>query len=145
MVSIYKAVSVKCSVYVLVGHTRGNARRPSTVTCARVHHDIEPFYHKRFELSVKSPITYRGVYECMAYPQNTGNDELDVARHGIVRMKQLARSYICWPNVDSDVKQCTSCIQTKSIPTIAPLIPGLSTTQDPRRHQQSHHSHQGSP
>ena len=44
-------------------------------------------------------------------------------------MKMLARSYIWWPNVDSEiekmVKSCIPCQETKNAPAVAPLHPWL--------------------
>ena len=42
-------------------------------------------------------------------------------------MKALARSYVWWPGIDSDieklVKQCFGCQKNQNMPTIAPLHP----------------------
>jgi hypothetical protein len=42
-------------------------------------------------------------------------------------MKALARSYVWWPGIDSDieklVKQCFGCQKTQNVPAIAPLHP----------------------
>ena len=56
-------------------------------------------------------------------------EELHTAHPGIVRMKEIARSYIWWPKIDEDieylVRHCESCQQTRNIPAIAPLMPWL--------------------
>ena len=47
---------------------------------------------------------------------------------GILRMKELARSYLWWPNVDLEIEQtvrnCSSCQQVRK-PPAAPLAPWL--------------------
>ena len=52
-------------------------------------------------------------------------DELHVGHPGIVRMKELARSYLWWPNIDSEIEQtvrnCSSCQQVRKSPAAAPL------------------------
>ena len=46
---------------------------------------------------------------------------------GIVRMKELARSFVWWPNCDKDieitVRNCSKCQQVKSPPAVNPLTP----------------------
>ncbi|KAM7288053.1 uncharacterized protein ISCGN_031742 [Ixodes scapularis] len=54
-------------------------------------------------------------------------DELHEGHPGIVRMKELARSYVWWPEVDADieyrVRSCDTCQQQQSLPGPAPLHP----------------------
>ncbi|XP_038055971.1 uncharacterized protein K02A2.6-like [Patiria miniata] len=42
-------------------------------------------------------------------------------------MKEIARSYVWWPNIDRDIEQtvrlCASCQQTRHLPAVAPLMP----------------------
>ena len=56
-------------------------------------------------------------------------EELHVGHPGIVRMKELARSYFWWPNVDLEIEQtvrnCSSCQQVRKPPAVAPLAPWL--------------------
>ena len=56
-------------------------------------------------------------------------EELYVAHPGIVRMKEIARSHVWWPKIDSDieatVRQCGSCQETRPLPSVAPLTPWL--------------------
>ena len=46
---------------------------------------------------------------------------------GVFRMKNLARSYVWWPQIDKDieivVKTCYECQQTRHSPPVAPLHP----------------------
>ncbi|KIH62534.1 integrase core domain protein [Ancylostoma duodenale] len=51
--------------------------------------------------------------------------ELHIGHPGIVRMKKLARSYVYWPNIDSNcedmVRRCTNCQEAAKTPTKMPL------------------------
>ena len=53
--------------------------------------------------------------------------ELHQAHPGVTKMKALARSYIWWPNMDTDietlVKTCTECQESRLSPPTAPLHP----------------------
>ena len=55
--------------------------------------------------------------------------ELHMAHPGVVRMKEVARSHVWWPNIDSNieatVRQCASCQQHSSRPPTAPLTPWM--------------------
>lgn len=54
-------------------------------------------------------------------------EELLTGHPGIIRMKELAHSYLWWPNVDSEIEQtvksCGSCQQVWKPPAIAPITP----------------------
>ena len=56
-------------------------------------------------------------------------EELHVGHPGIVRMKELARSYFWWPNVDLEIEQtvrnCICCQQVRKLPAAAPFAPYL--------------------
>jgi len=45
---------------------------------------------------------------------------------GVAKMKNLARTYIWWPNLDKDIEQyvsnCTLCMQARPNPALAKLI-----------------------
>ncbi|CAC5401676.1 Uncharacterized protein K02A2.6 [Mytilus coruscus] len=53
--------------------------------------------------------------------------ELHEGHPGVTRMKMLARSYIWWPNMDSElenkVKTCHECQVNRHVPAKAPLHP----------------------
>ena len=55
--------------------------------------------------------------------------ELHSGHPEIVRMKELARSYVWWPNIGQEIGQtvrnCKSCQQVKKPPVVAPLTPWL--------------------
>ena len=46
---------------------------------------------------------------------------------GVVRMKAIARSFVLWPGIDSDigemVRSCPECSRQRNAPTAAPLMP----------------------
>lgn len=47
-------------------------------------------------------------------------DDLHEGHVGVVKMKSLARSYVWWPKIDSDIesvaKNCTGCQVTRASP-----------------------------
>ena len=54
-------------------------------------------------------------------------EDLHTAHPGIVRIKNLARSYLCWPGLEGDieekVKTCKVCQLQSATPVTAPLHP----------------------
>lgn len=54
-------------------------------------------------------------------------DELHDGHPGIVRSKELARSYVWWPTLEADlerrIKSCASCQEQRNAPISAPLHP----------------------
>ncbi|XP_056132822.1 uncharacterized protein K02A2.6-like, partial [Lampris incognitus] len=56
-------------------------------------------------------------------------NELHTAHPGVVRMKRLARSYVWWPGIDSQIelqaKSCHSCQRSQKEPSLAPLHPWM--------------------
>ncbi|XP_056138353.1 uncharacterized protein K02A2.6 [Lampris incognitus] len=56
-------------------------------------------------------------------------NELHTAHPGVVRMKSLARSYVWWPGIDSQIelqaKSCHSCQRIQREPSLAPLHPWM--------------------
>ena len=59
--------------------------------------------------------------------------ELHSDHPGIVRMKEVARSYVWWEGIDKDietvVKSCKPCQAVRNAPPIAPLHPWLWPTK----------------
>ena len=89
---------------------------------------LKPFYRRRNEI-----ILYQG---CLLWgirvivPVKLGTQILNLlheSRPGIVRTKALARRYVWWAGIDSDieklVKQCFGCQKNQNMPAIAPLHP----------------------
>lgn len=54
-------------------------------------------------------------------------EDLHTGHPGVVKMKALARSYVWWPNIDSQIeeksKTCMSCQQNQRAPSLSPLHP----------------------
>ena len=52
--------------------------------------------------------------------------ELHIGHPGVVRMKALAQSHVCWPKMDGEIetraKSCSSCQANKHLPPKAPLL-----------------------
>ena len=91
---------------------------------------LKPFFHRRYELSIEQDCLLWGIR--VVIPTRYQKDmleELHVGHPGIVRMKELARSYCWWPNVDLEIEQtvrnCSSCQQVRKPPAAAPLAPWL--------------------
>jgi len=89
---------------------------------------IAPYFNRRDELSVHQGCLLWGS-RVVIPPQirEAVLRELHEAHPGIVRMKLLARSYVWWPGLDSDiertVKTCNQCQEMQKLPTKAELHP----------------------
>ena len=91
---------------------------------------LRPYFNRRFELSVEQDCLLWGLR--VVIPTRYQKDmllELHTGHPGIVRMKELARSYLWWPNIDQEIeltlRNCKSCQQVKKPPAVAPLTPWL--------------------
>lgn len=55
--------------------------------------------------------------------------ELHASHFGMLKMKMFARSYVWWPNIDSDIENvsaaCKVCVQERKKPPSVPLTPWL--------------------
>ena len=87
-----------------------------------------PFKSRSKELSVTNGCILWGA-RVVVPPQGRSSvlKELHDTHPGCSKMKSLARSYIWWPKMDSDiedfVKQCQSCQESRPAPPVAPLHP----------------------
>lgn len=85
-------------------------------------------WRRRDELSVKEGCILWG-NRVIIPPQRrqTLMEELHEAHPGASRMKSLARSYVWWPNMYSDlesaVRKCHACLSNQAAPAAAPLHP----------------------
>ena len=99
---------------------------PSTVDPADM--DLKPFFTRKLELSVVYGVILWGNRVVVPSP---GRDlllqELNACHPGIARMKTLARMFVWWPHLDSDieafVKKCTICQSQRSAPPAVPIRP----------------------
>nr|XP_055048287.1 uncharacterized protein K02A2.6-like [Misgurnus anguillicaudatus] len=93
-------------------------------------HDLElkPYISRRHELSVQSGCLLWG--RRVVIPPALRKQvlkQLHVGHCGMVRMKEIARSYFWWPGVDGQIEEkartCTSCQHIRNAPQLAPLHP----------------------
>ena len=90
--------------------------------------EFKPFYNCSKELSIDDSCIMWG-NRVVIPPQGRQQllDELHVAHPGIARMKNLARSYLWWPGMDTDIeqkaKQCNQCQTNQKRLPVAPLHP----------------------
>jgi len=90
--------------------------------------DYKPYYTRKQELSVYDGCILWGSRVVIPPPgRKSVLDELHQAHQGTTKMKSLARSYIWWPLMDSDIEQlvkgCPQCQESRPSPPAAPLHP----------------------
>lgn len=90
--------------------------------------ELLPYFNRRNELTISQGCLLWGIR--VVVPQKYRQQTLELlhsAHPGVVKMKVLARSYVWWPNIDSDievlVKSCTGCQKHHRNPSKAPLHP----------------------
>lgn len=83
--------------------------------------DFLPYYNKQYELSIENDVLIWN--ERVAIPKSLRNlllNDLHAEHSGMVKMKQLARRYIWWPNIDHDiemkVRSCYDCQENAKLP-----------------------------
>ena len=93
----------------------------TTWPTSKIGKDIQLFYNRRdslMEINGCLLMSERLVIPFMF--QKRILNQLHVGHPGIVRMKALARSYVYWPNLDSEVesmvKQCSQCASVAKAP-----------------------------
>lgn len=90
--------------------------------------EMSPYYRRKDELSCHDGCLLWG-NRVLIPPQarTIVLQELHEAHPGIVRMKSLARSYVWWPGIDSDieneVRKCSTCQLHRNMPAQAPVHP----------------------
>ena len=90
--------------------------------------NIQPYQRRKEELSVQDGCLLWGS-RVIIPPQGRGRvlEELHTAHPGVSRMKNLARSYMWWPNMDVDieakVKDCLQCQENQKSPPPVPMLP----------------------
>lgn len=92
-----------------------------------VSDELKPYARKAVELSIDNDIIMWGYR--VIIPSKFHNQmlkELHAAHNGVVRMKSLARQYLWWPGLDSEiekyVKDCDACRKNSINPPKACLI-----------------------
>ena len=80
----------------------------------KTEEQFKPYFIRRSELSVDNSCVLWGDRVIMPMQLRTKVlEELHDNHSGIVKMKYIARSYVCWPSTDKDIenisKSCTSC------------------------------------
>ena len=90
--------------------------------------ELQPYWRRRDEISVSDHILLWG--SRVIVPPKARERVLEVLHSthpGVSRMKSLARSYVWWPSMDSDIEQrvknCQLCQQHLNAPAKAPLHP----------------------
>uniref|UniRef100_A0A8C6U8I0 Gypsy retrotransposon integrase-like protein 1 n=2 Tax=Neogobius melanostomus TaxID=47308 RepID=A0A8C6U8I0_9GOBI len=96
---------------------------------------LKPFLDRRWELTVQSGCLLWG--RRVIIPQSLRTkmlEQLHAGHSGIVKMKEMARSYFWWPGLDKQIEHmamtCSSCHKTRNNPPAAPLHP-WDFPQDP--------------
>jgi transposase InsO family protein len=91
---------------------------------------FKAYFDRRYELSTDQDCILWGLR--VVIPPRYHEymlEELHGSHAGVVRMKELARSFVWWPKIDQDieelVRQCASCQQVRNVPAVAPLTPWL--------------------
>ncbi|XP_062620753.1 uncharacterized protein K02A2.6-like [Saccostrea cucullata] len=90
--------------------------------------ECKPYFERRTELSSNDGCILWGNRVVVPSPgRKCMIDELHEGHPGITRMKSLARSYVWWPNMDSElercVRECEDCQVNMKNPALAPLHP----------------------
>ena len=92
--------------------------------------ELLPYWNRREELSVEDGCIMWGIQ--VIIPRKFQTPILQEIHHthmGIVRMKMIARSYVWWPRIDSDIEQmvksCIPCQQNRNAPPVAQMHPWI--------------------
>lgn len=89
---------------------------------------LKPYLMRINELSVQSGCLLWG-FRVIIPPPLRGKvlSELHSGHCGVVRMKEIARSYFWWPGLDVAIeekaKSCPACQKLRNLPQLAPLHP----------------------
>ncbi len=90
--------------------------------------ELKPYISRRHELSVQSACLLWG--RRVIIPPALHKSvlkQLHAGHCGMVRIKEIARSYFWWPGVDDQIEEkartCTSCQSIRNVPQLAPLHP----------------------
>ena len=93
-----------------------------------VNEEIKLFNAKEAELTIEKGCILWGMRVFIPKSlQEKILSEIDSGHQGILRMKQVARSYVWWKNIDKEIeqnaKQCDGCTEKRSEPPKSKLHP----------------------
>lgn len=88
--------------------------------------DVTPYWSRRYELSILDNCLLWGSRLVIPPPgRKFLLEQLHESHPGLTRMKSLARGYLWWPSLDSDieafVKDCHTCQSSRPQPPLAPV------------------------
>ena len=94
----------------------------------KVNDDLKPYWIRQDEITIESGCLLWGVRVLVPKKlQGRVLEELHKGHPGASRMKSLARSYLWWPGLDTELehlaKSCIPCQEVKLTPPAAPLHP----------------------
>jgi len=92
--------------------------------------EMKPYWTRREQLIIENNILLWGMRVVVpASLRSKVLEELHEGHPGMNKMKQLARSHVWWPNIDTDIeeasKACQSCQEGRNSPPEAPLHPWI--------------------
>ena len=90
--------------------------------------DMQPFVRRKDELGLHQGCVMWGIRVVIPSPlRHRVLEELHSGHPGLVRMKALARSFVWWPGIDTDIEQtgkaCLGCQAHQAAPPKSPLHP----------------------
>ena len=88
---------------------------------------LKPYCNRKYEFTVEQDCILRGLRVVIPKRyQAPILEELHMSHPGIVRMKEIARSFVWWPNCDKDIEitvcNCSKCQQVNSISTYTMVL-----------------------
>jgi len=83
--------------------------------------NLQPYFRRRHELSSSQGCLIWGTFVVIPHAlRQKIITELHSGHLGIVYMKNVARSFVWWPKLDTELeviaKQCNGCIQSRNMP-----------------------------
>lgn len=97
---------------------------------SNVSSELLPYYRRKNELSLQGDCVLWGTR--VVIPQKGRSkllNDLHSEHVGSTRMKQLARSYFWWPNLDADIEDvtnsCSHCLEHRNNPPVTELHPWM--------------------
>jgi len=90
--------------------------------------DLKPYSPHQHDFLIEQGILMWGLRVVVpASLQTSVLNQLHETHPGIVRMNSMTRQYVWWPGIDGDiessVKSCVNCAQSRDNPSVAPLHP----------------------